>query len=394
MADYYDVAVAGGGIMGSAVAYFLAASEDFDGSVVVVERDPTYQTCAATRSLGGIRQQFSTPENIQMSMFGAAFARAAVERLAVDDTPCDVTFREQGYLFMASESGVDLMRQNWEIQTSMGASVELMQGEALVERFPWVNWSGVGAAVFGTANEGWVDPNTLLMGFRNKARSLGVTYLKDEITSLNREGHRVTGFETAGGGTIQAGITVLAAGSRAGGLAQTVDVALPVWPKKRYAYVFDCREDLQHAPLTIDPTGVTFRPESGQYIGVVSPPEDQDPNSDPLDFEMEYEQWEEIIWPKLAERVPAFEAVKLSSAWAGHYDFNTFDHNAIVGPHPEVAGLLFCNGFSGHGLQQAPAAGRAISELISYGEYREIDLTRFGITRVYENTPIFESNIW
>lgn len=394
VAERYDVAVAGGGIIGSAVAYFLAASDAFDGSIVAVERDPSYQTCAATRSLGGIRQQFSTPENIRMSMFGADFARAAREALAVDGTPCEVTFREQGYLLMVKTAGAETLQQNWEVQRRLGAAVTLLRGSALAERFPWVDWSGVEAATFGTANEGWVDPHGLLVGFRRKAQSLGVRFLKGEITRLTREGGRVSGFETSEHGAVRAGVTVLAAGSRAGALAATAGVRLPVSPRKRYVYVFDCREDLQHAPLTIEPGGVAFRPESGRYIASVSPPEDRDPDSDPLDFAVDYAPWEETVWPALARCVPAFEAVKLTSAWAGHYDFNTFDCNAIVGTHPDVAGLLFCNGFSGHGVQQAAAAGRAISELIAFGEYRSIDLRRFGIERIYGNAPIVEANIW
>ena len=394
MTKFHDVVIAGGGIMGCAAAYFLAASDDFDGSVAVIERDPTYQTGAATRSLGGIRQQFTTPENIRMSMFGAEFAKMAARMLAVDGTACDVTFREQGYLLMAAGTDVEQLRRNWEVQRGHRAAVEWLTGDALSERFPWVNWQGVDAAVFGSANEGWVDPYSLLMGFRHKAQSLGVRFLHGEITRLVRKGKRVTGVATATHGLIRGGTTILAAGSRAGALAATIEVDLPVCPKKRYVYVFDCRDDLQHAPLTIDPTGVTFRPESGRYVATVSPARERDPDSDPLDFEMEYTEWEEVIWPVLATRVPAFEAVKLTGSWAGHYDFNVFDQNAILGPHPEVQGLLFCNGFSGHGLQQAPAAGRAIAELVTFGEYRTLDLSRFGVARIYRDMPIVEANIW
>ncbi|MCY4428794.1 MAG: FAD-binding oxidoreductase [Rhodospirillales bacterium] len=394
MTNCPDVVVAGGGIIGCATAYFLAASDDFDGSVVVIERDPTYQSGAATRSLGGIRQQFTTPENIRMSMFGAEFARTAARTLAVDDVSCDVSFREQGYLLMASRADVAQLRQNWEVQRSLGAAVEWLAGGALTERFPWINWQGVDAAVFGSANEGWVDPYTLLMGFRRKAQSLGTRFLHGEITRLVREGDRVIGVETDAHGLIRGGVTVLAAGSRAGALAASIAVDLPVCPKKRYVYVYDCRDDLQHAPLTIDPTGVTFRPESGRYVATVSPARERDPDSDPLDFDMDYREWEETIWPTLAARVPAFEAVKLTGSWAGHYDFNVFDQNAILGPHPEVQGLLFCNGFSGHGLQQSPAAGRAVAELIAYGEYRSLDLSRFGFERIHRDQPIVEANIW
>lgn len=393
MTANWDVAVAGGGIMGCATAYFLAASNAFDGSVAVVERDPTYRTGAAARSLGGIRQQFSTPENVRMSLFGAEFARAAPELLAVDGAPCEPGFREQGYLTLADEAGADGLRRRWELQRALGAAVTPLDVDDLRERFPWIDPDGVAGAVFGHANEGWIDPHALLAGFRRKARSLGVSFLDGKVGRLDREGGRVVGFRTAEHGAVRAGTTVLAAGAWAGALAATAGLHLPVGPRKRHVYVFDCREDLGHAPLVVDPSGMAFRPESGRYLGTVSPPEDRDPGSDPLDFEVDHDAWTEVVWPALARRVPAFEAVRLSTAWVGHYDFNAFDGNAIVGRDPDVDGLLYCNGFSGHGLQHAAAAGRAISELIVHGEYRTIDLTRFSIDRVRDGAPLAETAV-
>ena len=155
--------------------------------------------------------------------------------------------------------------------------------------------------------------------------------------------------------------------------------------------MFDCRDDVSDAPLVIDPTGVAFRPEGGRYLAIVSPPDAED--SDCEDLEPDYALFDEIIWPALAHRVPAFEAIKQTSAWAGLYDFNTFDQNAIIGRHPEIDGLLFCNGFSGHGVQQAPAAGRAVAELIAYGGYRELDLSAFAYARIEQGRPIPEINV-
>ena len=189
-----------------------------------------------------------------------------------------------------------------------------------------------------------------------------------------------------------AGHVVNAAGWRAGRkVASMLDIELPVGPRKRMAFVFDCRDDLSHLPLTVDPTGVAFRPEGRQFIASVSPPEDQDPECD--DFEEDLAQFDDIVWPALANRIPAFEAIKMTGSWVGHYDYNSFDHNGIIGVHPSVGGFYFCNGFSGHGIQQSPAAGRAISELIAYGGYRSIDLARFGYERIAENKPIKEANV-
>ena len=144
-------------------------------------------------------------------------------------------------------------------------------------------------------------------------------------------------------------------------------------------------------PFTIDVNGMAFRPEGGQYLAILSPPAEQDPDSD--DLELEYELFEETIWPALAARVPAFEAIKLVRAWAGHYDYNTFDQNAIIGPHPEIGDLLFCNGFSGHGLQQSPAAGRAVAELIVHGKFLSLDLSNFGYERIAEGRAMTEVNV-
>ena len=394
MARSYDVVIVGGGVMGSSTAYFLANNPDFDGSGLVIERDATYESSASTRSLGGIRQQFSTPENIALSMFGATFARQAAETLEVDGERADVSFREQGYLFLSTPEGAETMRQNHALQTSLGAQVTLLDPAGIAARFPWVNVEGLGAGVFGHANEGWVDPNTLLQGFRRKARSLGVSYVEDDVVGFERRGCQLASVLLRGEGAVGAGTVVMAAGSRAGALCRLIGFEFPVWPRKRYVYVFDCREDLLSAPLTIDPSGATFRPEGQYYLGTFSPPESEDENSDALDFEVDYEPFESFIWPKLANRVPAFEAIKLIRAWAGHYDFNTFDHNAILGRHPEIGNLVFCSGFSGHGLQQSPAAGRATAEQVVYGEFRAIDLRRFGFERVLAGTPLHEANIW
>jgi sarcosine oxidase len=240
----------------------------------------------------------------------------------------------------------------------------------------------------GLANEGGLDPYALLQAFRRKARSLGVAYLKDEVVGIERTGHRVTAVKLASGGRIACGALVDAAGPRAGAVAALAGIELPVRPRKRFVYVFDCREKVDCRELVIDPSGVYFRPEGSHFLGGVSPPADADP--DCLDLEVEYALFEEVVWPALARRVPAFAAVKLVRAWAGHYDYNILDQNAVLGPHPEIANFLFANGFSGHGVQQAPAAGRAVAELIAHGRYRTLDLRRFGYERIARNEPLRE----
>ncbi len=391
MTQRYDVAIAGGAVMGSAVAYFLAADADFDGSIAVVERDPGYEACATTRSWGGIRQQFSTPENVKMSLYGTQFVRRAGELLEVDGARPDLGFKERGYLFLASPAGLPALERNCAMQRDLGAAVAVLEPAELAERFPWLNLDGLAGAGCGLANEGWFDPDALLHGFRRKARALGVTYVKDEVVSVEVSRGRVTGLGLRAGGRLDCATLVNAAGPQAGALAALAGAALPVGPRKRMTYVFDCRAALPPLPLVIDVSGVAFRPEGAQYLAIVSPPQGQDLERD--DFELEYGAFEEVIWPTLARRVPAFEAIKLTGAWAGHYDYNAFDQNAVLGPHPEIEGLMFCNGFSGHGVQQSPAAGRAVAELIVHGRFRSLDLTKLLYARIAEGRPVQEENV-
>jgi sarcosine oxidase len=387
----HDVVIIGGGVIGSAIAYFLAGPVGFKGSVAVIEKDPTYESAATPRSAGGIRQQFSTPENIQMSQFAAAFIKTIGEHLSVEGEIADVPFTEWGYLFLATESGLDTLRTNHTTQTSLGAKIVLLTPSELRTHFPWLNVDDLAGGCYGLANEGWIDPYGLLQAFRRKARSLGVTYLTDEVLGLERAGRRVVGVTLGAGGRLGCGAVVNAAGYHAHKIAAAVGIELPVRPRKRMVYVFDCRDKPKRMPLVIDPTGVWCRPEGAGFICGVSPPEDED--ADATDFEIDDRLYEEVVWPTLAHRVPAFEAIKMTRAWVGHYDYNLFDQNVILGLHPELDNLYLANGFSGHGLQQSPAVGRAIAELIVHGRYRSIDLSRFGYERILKRTPIVELNV-
>ncbi len=377
--------------MGSACAYFVVSNPDFAGRVVVIEPDPSYANCATSRSWGGIRQQFTTPENIKMSQFGAEFVRHVGHYLAIEDEAPDLGFQENGYLFLVSHAQEALARAGQELQLSLGAKVKFLDREALALSFAWLNLEGVLGATLEAENSGWIDPQTLLRAFRRKAQSLGVEYLQDRVVSMEIVGGAVVSVTGAESGRLSGAKIVNAAGPQAGRVAALAGVGLPVVPKKRSSFVFDCRHGPSKTPLTIDVSGLAFRREGGQYIAILPP--DPDPDVDPEDLEPDYALFDERIWPILAERVPAFEAIKLTGAWAGHYDYNTLDHNAIIGPHPDVENLFFCNGFSGHGLQQSPAAGRAVSELLLYGEYRSLDLSRLSFDRIAKGQPIKEGSV-
>ena len=387
-----DVIIIGGGVIGSSIAYFLAALDAFDGSILVVEKDLTYTQCSTTLSVGGIRQQFSTPENIEISKFAASFFKSIKKLLAVDDYQPEISFHEAGYLFLASEQGLPILMKNYELQQSHGVDIRLMTPADLTQYFNWLNISDLTAGALGLKNEGWIDPYSLLMAFMRKARSLGVKYFEDKVINVIRNGNRITAICLMNGGEVTCKYVVNAAGPLAAEVAEMAGIDdLPVCPRKRFVYSFQCKNKIHNCPLVIDPCGVYFRPEGEKYLCGVSPLEDKDP--DCLDFNMDYRLFEETIWPALAHRVPSFEAIKRSHSWAGHYAYNIKDQNAIVGSHPEVSNFYFANGFSGHGLQQAPAVGRAISELITFGCYQTLDLSKFAFERFANGELVKEINV-
>ena len=384
------MAIVGGGVVGSAVAYYLR-KHGFQGSVAIIEKDTTYANSCTARSAGGIRQQFSAPENIALSRFGLKLIRELKSEFGPE---ADVAFREQGYLILASPEGLPVLKVNHAVQIAEGADNIILDPDDLVVRFPWIAADGLGGGCFGLTGEGWLDPYSLMTLFRKAATAKAVEIIEGEVTGIGRDEGRVSELALGRERRIKIGALVNAAGAGAGALAALAEVALPVVPRKRYVYVLDCREvseALHRAPLTVDPSGIYFRPEGGHFICGLSPEEKEEPTV--LDWEVDYGWFEERIWPGLAARVPAFEAVKVVNAWVGHYDYNSLDQNAVIGRHPEVANLYFANGFSGHGLQQAPAAGNAIAELIMFGNYRAIDLTRFGYERVAAGMPLHEQNV-
>ena len=390
-ASSYDVVIVGGGVIGSAIAYFLANDPAFGGTVAVIERDPTYRTASSALSASGIRQQYSTAINIAIGQFGIEFLRNAPVTLAVDGKPADIGLTEQGYLFLGDERSAELMRENNSLQRSHGVAVELLGANALCERFPWISSDGVALASLGLSGEGWYDGYTLLQAFRSKARSLGATYIQGNVVALYRSGTAVAAAVLDDGSRIACGTLVNAAGPRARAVATMAGIVLPVEARRRSVFVIDCRRQLPHCPLVIDTSGVWFRPEGRQFITGISPPEDQDPET--FELEVDHAQFDEVVWPALARRVPAFEALKVTGSWAGHYEYNTFDQNGIVGPHPQIGNLYLANGFSGHGLQQSPAVGRALSEWIVYGACRTIDLSPLSVQRILENRPLIERNV-
>ncbi|MBP2236525.1 glycine/D-amino acid oxidase-like deaminating enzyme [Sinorhizobium kostiense] len=397
MKNSYDVVVVGGAVIGSAVAYYLSANPDFDGSILVVEKDPTYAKASTSLSSSSIRTQFSNPINVRISQYGSEVIRNFADMMQVGDDRPDLGFQPGGYLFLANRpQQVQTLRENHAAQISCGADVLLLNRDELANAFPHLNVADIELASYGRSGEGWFNNTGLMYGFRNKARSLGVDYITDEVVGVGRRGNRVTSVALKSGTTVGAGTIVNCSGPRAALTARMAGLDIPVEPRKRTLFVFDCADTPEgtanindgRLPLMIDPSGVFCRPE-GRFFLTGCPPV-EDPTADWDDFEPRYEEFEEIIWPALAERSPKFEAIKVVNQWAGHYDYNTLDQNLVVGRHPDVRNFVFANGFSGHGLQQGPATGRGVSELIIYDEYRTLDLTDVGYERVLSNRPFIE----
>ncbi len=386
------VVIIGGGVMGSSTAYHLARRADFRGSITVIERDPTYARASSSLSCSSIREQFSTPINIAMSQFGLEFLRGAPEALAVDGDRPELSLRLSGYLFLASAAGLPILRENHATQRELGADVTLLTPAQITARFPWMSMDGVALGSLGLSREGTFDGPALLAAFRRKARALGVTYVAQDATGFVRDGERVAGVRLADGTVIACDIAVNAGGPWSARVAAFAGIDLPVRARKRMVYVIACRDALPGCPLVIDPSGIWFRREGQLFLTSSLPgPGEDDPDEPPLTVDEAV--FNDTIWPVLAARVPAFEAVRLTSSWAGYYEMNLFDHNGVIGPHPACPNLIHAAGFSGHGMQHSPAVGRGVAELITTGGYETLDLSPLSFDRLTENRPLLERNV-
>ena len=375
------VVVIGGGIMGSCTAYFLAPHHP----VVVLERDPSYRFASTTLSAASFRQQFSFPVNLHMSRFGSQFLGERAER---------VSLVRRAYLVLATEAGAAQLKANREMQLAEGAKVALFDGRsAIAERFPWLNVEDLACATLGLADEGWFDAYSLLQSVKEDALVRGARYVTDEAVGIETAGDRAIAVRTAKGEQMSASHVVIAAGRHAGSIAATAGIPLPIAPRKRTVFVLKAPLDNAGMPLMFDTTGAWIRPEGEGFIGGISPPPEDDPDPGE-DFDPDLDQLEDSVWPKLAHRIPALERLRMVRAWAGHYDMCLLDHNAVIGPHPEIGNLIFAAGFSGHGVQHGPATGRAVAELVRFGAYQTLDLGPLGYERVRDNRPMPELEVY
>lgn len=369
------VTIIGGGIVGACCAWFLRDGAD-PPEVVVLERDPTYQTASTTRSAASIRSQFTLEVNVRMSLFGAGFLAAMAEQIGLVS---------RGYLVLGAAAA---LRRNAAMQQAAGARVAFLDQAALAARFPWLRCDDLQGGTLGLAHEGWFDAHALLARVRAGAIARGARFRHAEVVRLDP---RAAGVRLADGETIAADHLVLAAGARSGALAARAGIALPVEPRKRTVFVLRAPLHAPDMPLVFDTSGAWIRPEGDGFIAGIAPADDPHAGED---FEPDMALLEDLLWPALAHRIPALERLRAVRAWAGHYEVCTLDHNGVIGPHPEHARLLFATGFSGHGVQHAPATGRGIAELVRHGGYRSLDLSPLGYARVRDGQAMPEGNIY
>ncbi|MBX2886206.1 MAG: FAD-binding oxidoreductase [Granulosicoccus sp.] len=392
----YDVVIIGGAIMGSSTAWFLSDNADFDGSVLVVERDPRYENCSTAHTNSCMRQQFSTQLNVQISQFAADFVKNLRSYMGGDERVPELSIQSFGYMYLAQDDNfANVLRENQQVQREAGAATELMTAAQIKSHYPFYQVDDIVLGSINTVDEGYWDGATVFDWWRRQARERGIEYVSNEVIEINTNaaGTQVESVTLKSGEVIHCGQLVNASGPRAARTAAMAGIDVPVEPRKRFTWIFKAENPLdRELPLTIDPSGIHVR-ENGGGTYQCGGHSQSDPAVDFDDFTMDHSLFENHVWPVLVNRIPQFEAIKLQSEWAGHYAMNTFDHNAILGPHIQLENFLFQNGFSGHGLQQSPAMGRATAEWLTYGEYRSLDLSPFNYQRIIDRKPIIEKAI-
>ena len=381
----YDVIIIGGGIMGSATAYYLTKT-DPTLKVAVVERDPTYARASTTLSMSNVRIQFSLKENIQISQYAFEVLDRFEDEMAVDGSKPKIYYHREGNLFLVDENNEAQARRAYELQKSLGCRIEWWAPQKIKEAFELYETGSFSGGTYGP-DDGHFDAYAALMGYKAKARSLGVEYLKNDVNKITTRNGRVTGVELASTESLATRFIINCAGAWAAQVAATTGVNLPIVPVKRQVFALDTAVKPQGPlPLTVLPSGLYFRTETG---GIILLGKSMTEDATGFHFSWDDKRFMEILWPELADFVPAFERLKLVRGWAGLYAVNTLDGNAVLGEWPELQGLFLANGFSGHGLQQAPAVGRYLAELVLKLPVA-LDLSIFTPNRILENRPLGE----
>lgn len=385
----FDIIIVGGGVMGSSIAFNLV-NDGFEGRIAVFEKDPSYERASTTLSVGGIRRQFSTEVNVRLSQYSLSVYREFGERMEVKGGRPEIDFKPRGYLFLGSEKNWPLLVKHQAFQKSMGVETELLDIEETLRIIPDLNTEGLVGSSF-SPGDGYMDPYSVLQGYIKKAKHLGVEYIYQEVETILKTGDRVEGVRTKDGTTYHAPLIVNAAGPYAGEVGKMAGVEIPVHPVRRMVYLFKPPRLFEYdLPLTIDTSGVYFLQETGRFILTGKSRPEEPPG---FNFNWDRNYFNDVIWPAIAFRIPLFNELKLIRGWAGLYEINPWDNNAIIGGHPEVPGFFMAVGFSGHGFQQAPAVGKALSELIRLGRYETIDMSPLSYERIIKREKVLEEEV-
>lgn len=389
--DAYDAVIIGGATMGACTAWFLASNPDFKGKVLVVEPDPTFSKAQTGASNNCMRQQFANPINVKIGQYAAEFVRNFRENLGGDPKVPDLSIRNFGYLYLSDNADLTkVLQRDQSVQQECGAGTKMVTADEIAAAYPFYKLDDIEAGSLNTVDEGYYNAPLMVEWLIKKSVELGVDYVQNTVTAISREGDKVTGVTLATGEVIKAGAVVNASGTRAGQIADMAGLKLDIQSKRRYTFIFRAKEPLDRdLPLTIDPTGVHFRQFGDDYL-VGCPPLGEDATVEVDDFSAEETIWEDKVHPTISNRIPQFKDVEIIDFWMGHYDFNTFDYNVVIGPHDEVSNFHFTNGSSGHGSQQGPAVGRGVAEQIIYGEFRSMDLSPFLYERFAKGERVIE----
>lgn len=388
----YDVVIIGGSTSGASIAWHLVQNSDFKGSVLVVERDPSLQYSATKASNNCMRQQFATKINVEIAQYAAEFVRKYGDQFGPDPCVPNPPIRDFGYLYLSdSPKFTEVLQKDQQLQASCNAGTAMISAADIKEKYPWFYIDDLHSGSLNTKDEGCFNAFGMVEWLRKTACEKGVEYVSNEVVNMAVDHDQVTSIILSSGESIAAKNVVNAAGTRAAQVAQLAGIQVPIEARRRYTYIFEADEPLaKDLPLTIDPTGVHFRSYAAKNYLVGCPPIGPDNAVDVNDFSFAEDAWNEKILPIISHRIPQFKSARVTDQWMGHYEFNTFDHNAIVGPHNQISNFFFCAGFSGHGSQQAPACGRAVAESIVYGRFKTLDLGDLSYARIPEGRPLTE----
>ncbi len=386
---FYDVVIIGGGIIGCAVAWFLSKNKEFSGKILVIEKDTTYKKAATSLTNSCIRQQFSSEINIRMSQFGASFIND-VNTHFEKSFPLQNRIENFGYLYLATNAEqAKQLRANTELQHLLGVPTKILLPEKIKQTYPFFKVEDLKLCSLNKKDEGYFNGYELFQNFRTNAIQNGVEFIENEVISIKTKKKNVDRVTLLGNLSVASGVYVNCTGTNSKSVAKMIGTVIPVEPRKRYTFVFSAESRLcSQLPLTIDPAGFHVRSDGNNYMVGCRPEKDISVDID--NFEMDHKIWQETLWPALANRVPSFERIKVLNEWAGHYDFNTFDQNALIGYDMNIKNFIFACGFSGHGLQHAPAIGRGVSELITFGKFKTLDLSLLSLERLILTRPMLE----